>query len=493
MRMWAGWIAGCALLVLVAGTLLGCGGHPSPSAAATLGCPQAALQPQPALRDVAHPPPRSVVACVGTKPITGAQFAREFAIERRQIGSQIGSQGADVVAFDALNDLIGDVDPARTTCAQAVGNGLLCGLIAPSRRDGLPALGAPVGATEMVVDPASDTIYMLGAGELMMIDGRTCNASTTSGCARPRSISLAGMSPSGIAVDPSTETIYLGRTERPAAIDVLDARTCNATTVSGCRRVVAQARLGAGLVPGHSLIDPSTHTLYVRDEQRAISVVGIGACNARDHSGCAKPPARVELGEKLAGSPFTGTIAVSRATGTLYVLGAGDASAWLVDTRACSGLDGSGCSARPAVLKLPGPALTMALDPATGALYFSQVFDKVAVLDGATCNGAVQSGCGRPRILRVREMPYAIALDARTHTAFMASGPRLDGAELLDIRACGPAAGGGCRTPRSTRTGPDPAQAVAIDERTRTVYVANQDRVSLIRADRCNAVTTAGC
>ncbi len=562
---------GSALVAL----LLACAGLAALAAApasAARGCPQAALKPQPAPRNVAHPPAHEVVACVGTTPITGAQLAHWAAIARHQLEEH----PVEAVAFEALDTLAGiaaseaeahehhlvvtakavrrsfehdlrtrfrrpgslqrflkangehtadylvelrqqllsaalerhesaaeqnlfqDKWKARTTCARGIGDGILCGLIAPSGR-GLPAVGAPLDPSQIVVDPVSDTIYVLAANELMLIDGRTCNASTTSGCARARTILLAGTSPSAITVDPATETIYLSVTERPAAIDVLDARACNATTISGCSHLTAQVRLGAGLVPDRSIVDPSTHTLYVRDQDRSgtISVLDIRACNATDHSGCAKPPARLRTDDGLpSNTVFNGTLAVNPATSTLYVANdAGRAqTVSLVDTRACSALDASGCAARWPRLNLPGPPLTLGLDASTGALYVSLIPGKVAVIDGATCNGTVRSGCGRQRILRLREAPSAIALDGPTHTAYMATTV-LGGAELLDTAACNATASGGCQhAPRLAPTGGDPGD-VAIDERTRTVFVANgtDESVSLIAADRCNATTAAGC
>jgi DNA-binding beta-propeller fold protein YncE len=537
----------------IAVTLLASAVLATPASAAH-GCPQAALKRQPAPRSIARPPARAVLACVGATPITGARFAHWFAIHRhdfkdlsadsvadatlaelaelasvdaearerhlavtpravrrsfehalrtrfRRPGSfrrylrAHGEHEADVLAR-TRNDLLvaalfhhlthAELNAfnakwqARTTCAWAVADGDVCGLIAPFAA-GPPSIGVPGGPDAIAVDPVSDTVYAVTSNALVMIDGKTCNAATTSGCAQLRTVPLPHTDPRSLMVDPATGTLYLGAAETDAIV-ALDTRTCNAA-VPRCAGG-AVVKLGSGVIPGQLLLDPSTHTLYAIDDgDAAISVIDVAHCDAADHSGCGKRPATLRTADD---SPQA--IAVGPANDTLYVADDNGYRVSLVDTRTCSALNASRCAAAAPVFKLPGIAnpLAFAVDPSANALYVSADTDQLFVLDAATCNVAVRSGCAHPRTVKVREAGRNIALDAPTHTAYM-TARFAGGAELLDTA--------GLRAPRLARTGSHPGP-LAIDERTRTVYVANgplSDSILLLPADRCNATTIAGC
>src|ERR1700759_4361109 len=70
----------------------------------------------------------------------------------------------------------------------------------------------PVGAfpTGIALDPATDTIYVGNGttGTLSVIDGRSCNAESVRGCNRHVVAATAGVDPIGIAIDPTTKTLY---------------------------------------------------------------------------------------------------------------------------------------------------------------------------------------------------------------------------------------------------------------------------------------------
>jgi DNA-binding beta-propeller fold protein YncE len=377
---------------------------------------------------------------------------------------------------------------ARTTCAHAVANGALCGLIAPFAV-GPPAIGIQLGAGGLAVDPASDTIYVASDGALTMIDGTTCNASVTSGCGHARTVGVPGADEDDVLVDPTTETVYVAL-RGTESIAVFDARECNA--VHADCDVGTSMHVPSGAPPIQPLLDPSTHTLYAIDDgDAAISVFDVAHCNALDHTGCGQRPATLRTADD---SPQA--IALDPVANTLYVADDNGFRVSLVDTRTCSAANTSRCAATAPTFKLPGIAnpLAFAFDQSTNALYVSADTDELFVLDAATCNATVRSGCASSRTVHVRESGRNIAIDAPTRTAYF-TGRFLDGAELLDAAACNPGNGAGCgRTPRLARTGGG-SGPLAIDERTRTVYVLNgeESSVSLIRADRCNATATAGC
>jgi DNA-binding beta-propeller fold protein YncE len=532
----------CAIAALLA-SAGPAGAAPAPHAASR-GCPQAALKRQPAPRNIAHPPARAVLACVGTTPITGALWAHWYAIARRAykgFGSSVltigtlatltsrpvvegearehhlvvtaravrrqfqrnlrtrfrrrgsfqrflrarGERTADYLAevrttllvaaierheTHAELDAIGVKWQQRTTCARAVSNGDICGLIAPFAASP-PSLGIAPGPESIAVDPVSDTVYVGSNTSLTLIDGTACNASDTSGCGHPRVVAAPHIDPVAIAVDPATRTLYVGSAGSDE-IAVLDARTCNAK-VASCK-AVGVVKLKRKVSPQQFVLDPVTHTLYALEDN--VSVIDVSHCNALDRSGCRKTPARMRIDspEKLGLNP---------ATGTLYV-GSEFDSVSLVDTRSCGALNTSRCAAAAPTFELPGIASpAFAVDPATNTVFLAGYPSKLFMLDGATCSATVRSGCAHPRTVRLRGRGEGIAIDGPTHTIYLAT-PSLGGAELLDA--------GTLRTPHLARTGRG-SREVAIDERTRTVYVGNDDSVSLIRADRCNASTTAGC
>ncbi len=536
-------------------------------AAATRGCPQVALKRQLAPRNIAHPPARAVLACVGTTPITGAQLTHRSAIEHHQFpdtapeglasgamtvliadasiegetrerhivvtardvrrafdrllhsryrkpGSlrrhlrSIGESLADFRAELRLQLLVAalmrhetrgqlarfyDKWKARTSCALAYSQDVACGLIAP-RGAGPPSIGVGKAPVAIAVDETTDTIYVADArdGTLTMIDGKTCNAAAVAGCSRAVRVKAPHGAPSVLAIDPATNTIYVGSGD----VSAIDGHSCNATTVTGCRHA-ASVHFGPDSSLEQLALDPATHTLYVADAGAdAVWAVDASACNAAVTSGCARTPARAKVG----GEPRA--LALAATTGTLYVANSGDGTLSLLDARTCNAAVTSGCARAAPTVRARKDPHGVSVDPATGAVYVaSEDQSRLSVLDGSACNVAVVSGCTARATVRLGNADAfvaldplsALALDAPTHTAYVAA-PDANGVLLLSTAACNATIHAGCVHPHLARTGSEPL-AVAVDERTRTVYVVNGggDSVSLIRADRCNATTTAGC
>ncbi len=81
--------------------------------------------------------------------------------------------------------------------------------------------GFPTG---IALNPLTHTIYVGNGttGTLSLINGKTCNAGAAGGCGQHVTAVTAGADPIGIAVDESTNTVYVvnafghgGRRERP--------------------------------------------------------------------------------------------------------------------------------------------------------------------------------------------------------------------------------------------------------------------------------------
>ena len=88
-----------------------------------------------------------------------------------------------------------------------------------------------------------------------------------------------------------------------------------------------------------------------------------------------------------------------------------------------------------------------AIDSATHTVYVANVTsDTVSVFDAATCNAAVSSGCNtsRSRLLRTGKAPKWVATDQASNTVYVSNGD--DGtASLLNGATCNATVVSGCR------------------------------------------------
>jgi DNA-binding beta-propeller fold protein YncE len=110
----------------------------------------------------------------------------------------------------------------------------------------LPTVTVGSHPTEIAVDSQSDTVYVANANNsLTLIDGRTCNASQTSGCGQvPAQVSV-GSGPEVVAVDAAASTAYVANSDESThtvyvsnaiagTVSLIDASHCNASTTVGC-------------------------------------------------------------------------------------------------------------------------------------------------------------------------------------------------------------------------------------------------------------------
>ena len=181
----------------------------------------------------------------------------------------------------------------------------------------------------------------------------------------------------------------------------------------------------------------------------------------------------------------------------------------VIDGRTCNATDHSGCAQTPATVMVgPGIVPDVWVDPRTDTIYSADNgHHAVSVIDGRTCNGTQHSGCGQtPPTVRVPAGPYALAIDRRTRTLYVATfgDPQnfagfVPGAgttvSMIDTTTCNAARHSGCsETPRKFTTGDGPV-AVAVDGTARVVYVVNLGDLTVTRvnANACNATRTVGC
>jgi len=127
----------------------------------------------------------------------------------------------------------------------------------------------------LAIDQASDTVYVAiedqgdYAGTVAIINGATCNGSTTSGCAQPPPTVAAGFGVVDLAIDPTSRLVY-ATNEEDASISLIDAATCNRLINLGCAQT--RPRLPAGSYPAAIALDPGVDTVYVSNVE-GVSVI----------------------------------------------------------------------------------------------------------------------------------------------------------------------------------------------------------------------------
>ena len=139
----------------------------------------------------------------------------------------------------------------------------------------------------LAIDQATRTLYVANWKDntVSVIDTVTCNATTTSGCARTPHAARVGGGPDGIALNLATDTLYVSDVTDDT-VSVLDAATCNATVSSGCGTQHSRS-LRTGQSPEWVTVDQATDTIYVPNGDAGnMSVLNGATCNATVTSGC---------------------------------------------------------------------------------------------------------------------------------------------------------------------------------------------------------------
>ena len=354
---------------------------------------------------------------------------------------------------------------------------------------------------DAVFDPATDTVYVANQGgkgpsgsvnTLSVVDARTCNARDTSGCGQTPPTVAAGNGPFGIAIDDATHTIYV--VDSTETVSVINAATCNAADTAGCGQTPATlaAPGAAGIV-----VDPATDTVYVGNGGGdTVSVIDGATCNATDTSGCGQTPATVTVGQ----SPFG--MALDTDNHTLYVNDAPENDVSMIDTAICNARDTSGCAQTPPTAVVGEFPVPVVVDSRTDTVYVGNGNEPtVSVLNGATCNATDTAGCRpNPITINVPGGPDGLAVNEKTETLFVANnGPgnstaRANSVSVINAATCNAKDTSGCgqRAP-TVLTGANPGGGT-VDEATDTLYQPTFDNtLQVINGATCNAAVITGC
>jgi DNA-binding beta-propeller fold protein YncE len=310
-----------------------------------------------------------------------------------------------------------------------------------------------------------------------------------------------GNGPFGIAIDQATHTAYVGNTI-DGTLSVINTDTCNAFVTTGCAKMpppitVLPPAAGPGLVD--AAVDEKTDTVYfVNDGTNTIAVIDGATCNATVTTGCGQTPETITLPGTVDGAPDG--VAVDDATDTIYVSNANFGTVSVINGATCNANAVSGCGQTPGTINLDhsGPAVP-AVDEATDTVYVPNGGDgTVSVIDGATCNATVRTGCANvPPVLTVGGSPGAAAIDQASDTVYVVVGgiPGFGSLNVFNGATCDATVTSGCgQTPTSVPAGAN-AFDVAIDPVTHRVFVLNQNdsTVSIVDGATCNARDRAGC
>ncbi len=278
----------------------------------------------------------------------------------------------------------------------------------------------PLGNTPryLGINTITNTIYVSNRddGTLSVINGATCNRSNISSCSQAQPITHVGNTPQQIAVDESTNRIYV-ENQSDGTVSVIDGSHCKGTDVSGCNQAWPTITVGAS--PQGLGLNPHDHTLYVTNtnddtvsvintisravvatfpagsapravgivfdkntvfignrDDLTVSIVNGATCNGNNTSGCPQsPPPAVLVGAFPASAGNNGTnilgrgIAVNQEKDIVYIPVPGDCDVAELNGNACRAGHVNDCHVKIADKRMGGLPLMAAMDPWTDTVY----------------------------------------------------------------------------------------------------------------------------
>ena len=378
-------------------------------------------------------------------------------------------------------------------------------------RQAPPAVAGQAGG--LAADPAIHTLYVTlpNAHAVAMVNTLTCDSRHLTGCASTPPHAKVGTFSIAATVDPLTHTAYVANfgsptKPGPGSVSVINTATCNATSHAGCARIKTMRVAGGN--PDDIEVDAATDTIYVAtltDSGANVLLVFNGAsCNATNTAGCNQTPASVQVGDS--GGAFSSSqlnIAINHATNTIYAtniafLGGnfvGD-SVYVINGATCDRTDHSGCNQAPAVLTPGNPLASgglipwgIAIDQATDTLYVTleaqgDYAGSVAVINGATCNAQNTNGCNQtPRAVPAGFGASDVAIDPTTQTVYTTNTEDAS-LSVIDGTTCNRFVNVGCgqtphKLPAGTYPGFNPG-TIVTDPAADTIYVTTANGVSVI-------------
>ncbi len=364
----------------------------------------------------------------------------------------------------------------------------------------------------LAADPGVGTVYDITGGVVAMVDTGTCNSHAQAGCSTTPPQLTVGSYPDAIALDPSTHTVYVANfgsvsSAGPSSVSVVNADACNATDQAGCSGSETLT------VPGGNAatlaVDVATGTLYVGTETSSgpdlVSVFNARTCNAIVTAGCGQVPSTIQVGNS--GGLFSDSepvVAINQVTNTIYAIDTYNFAQgtpislglYMMNGATCDAANTTGCNQSPVLMPLglssttatgPGtlPAWGLTVDPATDTVYvalsaYGDYAATVGVVNGATCNGSVSTGCNQaaPQV-PVGLNALGITLDPFTHNVYTAN---LADASVSVVHGaiCNGVVSFGCGQAATKLPTAHWAASIVADPAVGTLYVAGLSALSVL-------------
>ena len=413
------------------------------------------------------------------------------------LGVAVDEATDTVYVANAVDGTVSVIDGSRCNASDSSG----CGQTPTT-----VAVGAFDNA--LIVDPVTNTVFVTNSGEstpgtVSVIDGNSCNGTDQSGCAaQPEAAVSVGDGPSGIGVNPVTNTIYVtntgfgGPVPDGHTVSVVDGARCRAGDLSGCTSI---GTVPVGLGPINLTIDPTTNTVYLGDTYADtaghgfITVLNGATCDAADQSGCGSDAHPIVT---VGADPIG--YAVDPNNHSVYVTNASDDTVSVIDDTNCNAKRSAGCKNPPPTIAVPGSPSWPVVDPATHTIYVvDQADNNVAVLNDNSCDAKTTAGCRHPApTAPAGSFPNAATTDTHFGTVYVGDSHAFQPPytiTMIDAARCNASDLSRCnRTPRTLSEVGSPF-SIAADQRTDTIYIATDGPLQVINAAACNATTTAGC
>jgi YVTN family beta-propeller protein len=374
-----------------------------------------------------------------------------------------------------VDDTVSVIDEARCNAQIAVG----------CRKH---ATSAPVfGAGGIAVDQAVETAYVTSrSNTVAMIDTRRCSALRPDGCSAAAPTVTVGDGPEAIAVDEAMHTAYVANrgTDSHGSISVLDTRQCNARTPA-CS-ATATVHVPAG-TPTAIAVNVQTHSIYLATATRTGSdllLVFDGAnCDAVTTTGCDQSPAAMTVGPANGCSYVA--VAVNEVTNTIYATDTNTCTVpflgdkvYVYDGAHCDAADVTACGSPVGTVTAGNNPYALALDQTSNMIYAPLLADgehpgNVAIIDGSRCNGSNITGCGQaPPTVPAEFGSSAAAVDPTTHDVYVANIEDTS-VSVLETRRCDRVPAKPCGHASTPLPVDDYPVALAVDPTAGTLYVTS--------------------
>jgi DNA-binding beta-propeller fold protein YncE len=230
-----------------------------------------------------------------------------------------------------------------------------------------------------------------------------------------------------------------------------------------------------------------------------VSVIDARHCNAQDVSRCQGPWPTITVGNGTANDLPAG-VAIDVRTDTVYVANFGANTVSVVNAATCNATVTSGCGQTPPQVPVGAGPITAIADPASHTVYIANgAGTTVSMLDSATCNATDLAGCPTtpPPTVDVGAIPVNVEVAPATHTVYVTTvGTQTaqNGWAVFDASTCNATVQTGCTTIGRLPGDPVGPNDGVVDPANNTLYTANFDNtISAFDLRHCWAGDLAGC